>query len=78
MATFGKIETHIDPSEAGKDFPVKTHVMFTIRGKSQTGIITKQLKNAAVVEIDEKQDNEHLMIHSNGVVVINYKQMKKI
>lgn len=78
MAIFGKIETHIDPSEVGKKFPVKTHVMFTIRGKSQTGIVAKQLKNAAVVEIDEKQDNEELINHSNGVVVVNYKQMKKI
>ena len=78
MATFGKIETHVDPSEVGKKFPVKTHVMFTIRGKSQTGVIAKQLKNAAVVEIDEKQDNEELISHSNGVVVINYKQMEQI
>ncbi|OJG63779.1 hypothetical protein RV07_GL000885 [Enterococcus malodoratus] len=52
--------------------------MFTIRGQSQTGIIAKQLKNAAVIEIDEKQDNEDLINHSNGVVVINYKQMRKI
>ena len=78
MATFGKIETQVDPSEAGKKFPVKTHVMFTIRGKSQTGVVAKQLKNAAVIEIDEKKDNEDLITHSNGVVVINYKQMKKI
>ena len=78
MATFGKIEAHVDPSEAGKKFPVKTHVMFTIRGQSQTGVVAKQLKNAAVVEIDEKQDNEELISHSNGVVVINYKQMEKI
>lgn len=78
MATFGKIETQIDPSEAGKEFPVQTHVMFTIRGQSQTGIVTKQLKNAAVVEIDEKQGNGELINHSNGVVVINYKHMEKI
>jgi hypothetical protein len=44
MATFGKIEAHVDPSEAGKKFPVKTHVMFTIRGQSQTGVVAKQLK----------------------------------
>ena len=78
MATFGKIEAHVDPSEAGKKFPVKTHVMFTIRGQSQTGVVAKQLKNAAVIEIDEKQDNEDLITHSNVVVVVNYKQMKKI
>ncbi len=78
MATFGKTETHVDPSEAGKSFPVKTHVKFTIRGESQTGVVAKQLKNAAVIEIDEKKDNEDLITHSNGVVVINYKQMKKI
>ena len=78
MATVGKKEAHVDPSEAGKKFPVKTHVMFTIRGQSQTGVVAKQLKNAAVIEIDEKQDNEDLITHSNGVVVVNYKQMKKI
>ena len=78
MATFGKIEAHVAPSEAGKKFPVKTHVMFTILGQSQTGVVAKQLKNAAVIEIDEKQDNEDLITHSNGVVVVNYKQMKKI
>lgn len=78
MATFGKIEAHVDPSEAGKAFPVKTHVMFTIRGQSQTGVVTKQLKNAAVIEIDEKKDNEDLINQSNGVVVVNYKQMEKI
>lgn len=73
MATFGKIEAHVDPSEEGKKFPVKTHVLFTIRGRSQTGIVTKQLKNAAVVEIDEKKGNEELINQSNGVVVVNYK-----
>ncbi|MGO3791045.1 MAG: hypothetical protein ACTJG1_06150 [Enterococcus gilvus] len=78
MATFGKIEAHVDPSEEGKKFPVKTHVLFTIRGRSQTGIVTKQLKNAAVVEIDDKKGNEELINQSNGVVVVNYKQMEKI
>ncbi|MEO1771233.1 MULTISPECIES: hypothetical protein [Enterococcus] len=78
MATFGKMITQIDPSEAGKDFPVETHVMFTIRNQPQTGVITKQLKNAAVVELDENAKNGELINHSNGVVVINYKQMKKI
>jgi hypothetical protein len=36
------------------------------------------LKNAAVVEIDEKKGNEELINQSNGVVVVNYKQMEKI
>lgn len=78
MATFGKMTTQIDPSEAGKAFPVETRVMFTIRNQPQTGVITKQLKNAAVVELDENAKNGDLVNHSNGVVVINYKQMKKI
>lgn len=77
MATFGRIDTHIDPSEAGKGFPVQTHVTFTIYGEAQTGTITKQLRNSAVVEIDESSDNEELINQSNGVVVINYKQLKK-
>ncbi|MBO1304922.1 hypothetical protein JZO70_02020 [Enterococcus sp. 669A] len=78
MATFGKMTTQIDPSEAGKDFPVQTRVTFTVRNQPQTGVITKQLKNAAVVEIDENTKNAELINQSNGVVVINYKEMKKI
>lgn len=58
--------------------PLTTHVTFLVHGQPQTGVVTKQLKNAAVVEIDETQKNNHLMVHSNGVIVINYKQLKKI
>ncbi|GCF95111.1 hypothetical protein NRIC_30020 [Enterococcus florum] len=78
MATFGKMDTHIDPSEAGKKFPVQTHVTFLVHDKPQTGIVTKQLKNSAIVELDERKDNGSLMTQSNGIVVINYKQLKKI
>ena len=54
------------------------YVMFTIHGKSQTGTISKQLKNSAVVEIDETAENANLMTQSKGVVIVNYKELKKI
>ena len=78
MASFGKFETTIIPSDAGKGFQVDTHVKFTIYGKPQTGTVTKQLKNSAVVEIDETGENQQLMTQSNGVVIINYKQLEKL
>ena len=78
MATFGKFDSTVVPSELGEEFMIDTHVTFTIHGKMQTGIITKQLKNSAVVEIDQTQENDQLMTQSNGVVIINYKQMQKI
>ncbi|SAY97168.1 hypothetical protein DTPHA_100908 [Enterococcus faecium] len=77
MATFGKFDTTIVPSEIGEKFKINTHVMFTIHGKSQTGTISKQLKNSAVVEIDETAENANLMTQSKGVVIVNYKELKK-
>lgn len=78
MATFGKFDTTVVPSEVGQPFKVHTHVVFKVHNHLETGTITKQLKNSAVVEIDETKDNEDLMIQSNGVVIINYKKMKSI
>ena len=78
MSNFNGMVTPVVPSDAGKDFAVDTHVTFLVHGQPQTGVVTKQLKNAAVVEIDETQKNNHLTVHSNGVIVINYKQLKKI
>ena len=78
MATFGKFDTTIVPSEIGEKFKINTHVMFTIHGKSQTGTISKQLKNSAVVEIDETAENANLMTQGKGVVIVNYKELKKI
>ena len=72
MATFGKFDTTIVPSEIGEKFKINTHVMFTIHGKPQTGTISKQLKNSAVAE------NANLMTQSKGVVIVNYKELKKI
>lgn len=77
MATFGKFDNTIVPSTEGKSFDVDTHVKFVIHGSLQTGKITKQLKNSAVVEIDETNENAQLMNRSNGVVIINYKQLKR-
>lgn len=77
MATFGRNDMQVHPSEVGEHFPVNTHVRFTIHGKPQTGTVTKQLRNSAVVEIDETRENGEFVNMSNGVVVINYKQMKK-
>ncbi|MEO2742732.1 hypothetical protein ABHA66_09205, partial [Enterococcus faecium] len=65
-------------SEIGEKFKINTHVMFTIHGKPQTGTISKQLKNSAVVEIDETAENANLMTQSKGVVIVNYKELKKI
>ena len=76
--SFGKFETTIVPSEIGEAFTVNTPVVFKIQNHLETGTVTKQLKNSAVVELDETADNQHLMIQSNGVVIINYKQMRKI
>lgn len=78
MATFGKFDTTIVPSEIGEKFKINTHVMFTIHGKSQTGTISKQLKNSAVVEIDETAENANLMTQSKGVVIVNYKELKDL
>jgi len=78
LATFGKMDTQIDPSELGKTFPITTQVTFTVHGKKQTGKVTKQLRNAAIVEIDETTANTNLINESNGVAVINYKQLEKI
>jgi len=67
MATFGKFETTIVPSQEGSTFEVATPVT-----------ITKQLKNSAVVELNETADNQKLVTQSNGVLIINYKQLTKI
>lgn len=75
---FGKFETAVVPSQFGEAFTVNTPVMFKVDNRLQTGTITKQLKNSAVVEIDETAENQQLMLHSNGVVIVNYKHMKKI
>ncbi|HLQ40303.1 MAG TPA: hypothetical protein VK118_05005 [Tetragenococcus sp.] len=78
MATFGKFDSTVVPSEAGKLFKVHTRVVFKVHNRLETGTITKQLKNSAVIEIDETSDNEELLIQSNGVIIINYKKMKTI
>lgn len=78
MATFGKFDATVIPSEAGEGFLVDTHVKFSIYGKPQTGTVAKQLKNSAVIELDETPDNQQLLTQSNGVLIINYKHMKKI
>lgn len=68
----------VTPSELGETFEVNCHVAFLVNGTRQTGIITKQLKNAAVVEVDPTASNVSYRFHKNGVVVVNYKQLKKI
>ncbi|AYW46188.1 hypothetical protein [Tetragenococcus koreensis] len=76
MATFGKFDTSIDPSEVGKEFTVDEHVAFEVHNQSETGTITKQLKNSALIKIDETSSNQDLIGQTNGVIIINYKQMK--
>ncbi len=78
MASFGKFETTIVPSEIGETFAVNTAVTFKINEHLQTGTITKQLKNSAVVELDETTENAQLINKSNGVVIVNYKHMQKL
>ena len=78
MATFGKFETTVVPSAEGANFEVATPVMFTIHGIKQTGTVTKQLKNSAVVELNQTAENQKLVTQSNGVLIINYKQLTKL
>ena len=60
----------------GKDFAVDTHVTFLVHGQPQTGVVTKQLKMPLSSKLTKRKNN-HLMVHSNGVIVINYKQLKR-
>ncbi|AOF48079.1 hypothetical protein [Tetragenococcus halophilus] len=76
MAAFGKFDSSIDPSEVGKEFSVNEHVRFQIHNQPETGTITKQLKNSAVIAIDETSSNQELISEKNGVIIINYKQME--
>lgn len=78
MATFGKFETTIVPSEFGLEFTVETPVSFTVQNQAETGIIVKQLKNSAVVGINKTDDNHDLIVKSNGVMIINYKELAVI
>ena len=78
MSNFSNFNRPVVPSSEGDLFTVDTQVTFLIHGQRQTGIITKQLSNSAVVEIDAHSNNTDLMIKSNGVIVINYKKMEKI
>ena len=77
MATFGRAKAPIVPSEFGEPFPIDTHVLFHVHNRLESGTITKQLKNSAVIELDETDENQELINQSNGVVIINYKHMKK-
>ena len=66
--------TPVVPSDAGKDFAVDTMLLFLFTDSHKQALLRN--KNAAVVEIDERKNN-HLMVHSNGVIVIN-KTIEKI
>ncbi|MGM0217561.1 hypothetical protein [Enterococcus sp. AZ126] len=78
MSNFGNFNRPVEPSAEGDLFTVDTQVTFLMHGQTQTGIITKQLNNSAVVEIDENSTNTDLMVKSNGVIVINYKKLEKV
>lgn len=78
MATFGKYETTVVPSDEGQNFAVATPVTFIFHGAKQTGTVTKQLRNSAVVELDQTPENQKLMTQSNGVLIINYKQLEQM
>ena len=76
MSNFNGMVTPVVPSDAGKDFAVDTHVTFLVHGQPQTGVVTKQLKMPLSSKLTKRKNN-HLMVHSNGVIVINYKQLKR-
>ncbi|MTD38142.1 hypothetical protein GIX45_05725 [Erwinia sp. CPCC 100877] len=78
MSNFGNFNRPVVPSSEGDLFTVDTQVTFLMHGQQQTGIITKQLSNSAVVEIDENAENTDLIAKSNGVIVINYKKLQKL
>lgn len=78
MSNFGNFNRPVVPSSEGDLFTVDTQVTFLIHGQRQTGTVTKQLNNSAVVEIDESPDNVDLLAKSNGVIVINYKKLQKL
>ncbi|MCI1904525.1 hypothetical protein QUW13_11120 [Enterococcus hirae] len=67
-----------EPVEIGVDFKPQTRVTFVINGKEQTGKVEKQLTHAAVVAVDETDENNHLMFQTNGVVVVNYRKLTKM
>ena len=79
MAGFNHSYNHRpEPSAIGQEFDLNTRVTFVVNGKEQTGKITKQLANSAVIELEETQTNGTFVFRSNGVVVINYKQLHKV
>ncbi|MHC5268455.1 hypothetical protein ACYSNO_04600 [Enterococcus sp. LJL98] len=78
MATFGKFETTIVPSEIGLEFEVDTPVSFYFQEQAETGEVVKQLRNSAIIKINETTENRDLMRRSNGVIIINYKELAKI
>lgn len=67
-----------EPSDLGVDFVPESKVAFVMNGRQLTGKVTKQLANSAVVEIDERPENEKIVFQTNGVVVINYKKLKTV
>ncbi|WP_071131323.1 hypothetical protein [Enterococcus timonensis] len=67
-----------EPSDFGENFVKDAKVSFVINGRHLTGTVTKQLTNSAVVEIDQKPENEKFVFQTNGVVVINYKKLERV
>lgn len=67
-----------EPSDLGEKFVPEARVSFVLNGRHLTGKVAKQLTNSAVVEIDEKPENSKFIFQTNGVVVINYKKLKKV
>ncbi|RSU07405.1 hypothetical protein CBF30_06675 [Vagococcus entomophilus] len=64
------------PSETGRLFAPGTHVTFNLHGSIESGTITKQLTNAAIVHIDACSSNKELIFNTNGQTVINYHRLK--
>ncbi|MDN3675965.1 hypothetical protein QWY90_01400 [Flavobacterium paronense] len=76
MSNFGYYNRPTVPSSEGELFTVDTPVTFLIHGQQHTGVITKQLTNSAVVEIDENQTNARMLVENNGSLSSTIKNFK--
>ena len=69
MATFGKFETTIVPSEFGLEFEVDTPVRFSFQDQAETGEVVKQLRNSAIIKIKETYKVIKLFISSTIIII---------
>ncbi len=76
MAQFNSRFTHEpEPSDLGETFLVGTKVFFKLNGSIESGFVTKQLGNAAIVDLAPSDSNGKLLTHVNGHVVVSYQEL---